>query len=271
MSTVMARAESSQSALTAETAFKDFNADSAIVVLAKMVATGIPKESIDQMKQLVEWNDARRARAEFDAAFSLARGEFKEAKKSGFNTGTQKSYSLLEDYDEATRESLSKHGLSWRHIPQNVEGGKIGITCVLAHKGGYRDTAYLEADPKTVKNNMSNDLQSVGIVSTYLKRLTLCAMLGLVSDSEFDNDGQGEPEKKKPTSPKAGQQGQQPAGKKPEKPPYPKADFDTNFPKWKDLIASGKKKPKDILVTLESKYTLDNDQHSKINNLGEQQ
>jgi hypothetical protein len=178
-------------ALAAEEAFKGFNPNSAIVVLSKMAMSGVSKETIQQMKELVEWDDARRALAEFDAAFSLARGEFKEAKKSGLNTHINRAYSLLEDYDEATRESLSKHGLSWRHIPTNLDNGVISIKLVLAHKGGHRETAELRAPISSVTNKMINDLQAAGIVVMYLKRITLASMLGLVSDSEFDNDGVG--------------------------------------------------------------------------------
>jgi hypothetical protein len=164
--------------------------DSALSVVAKMVASGIPKESIDQMINLIEWDDARKAKMAFNSAFAIAKGKFKQAKKSGNNTHLRSRYSLLEDYDDASREALSAHGLSWRHVPR-MEGNNIHVRCILAHQAGHTEEAELHADAHSMVNNAVNKLQSEGIVLMYLKRMTLSSMLGLVSDSEFDNDGNG--------------------------------------------------------------------------------
>lgn len=51
---------------------------------------------------------------------------------------------------------------------------------------------------------------------------------------------------------------------------YPKEKFDAEFPLFKEQVAAGKTTAKAILAKLESKYTLNNDQHSQITNLGEQ-
>jgi hypothetical protein len=172
------------------------NEDSPLVALARLAAGGATREVIEQMKALVEWDDARRARAEFNAAFSAAKQEFKKAQKSGFNTHLDSKYSTLEDYDEATRESLSKNGLSWRHVPASLEGDITSVKCILAHKGGHSEEAEMRAASFSMTNNAVNKLQSVGIVTMYLKRMTLSAMLGLVSTEE-DNDGNGGTEQEK--------------------------------------------------------------------------
>jgi hypothetical protein len=52
-------------------------------------------------------------------------------------------------------------------------------------------------------NNAVNKLQSVGIVAMYLKRMTLASMLGIVSDSDLDNDGNGGGESEKITDSQA--------------------------------------------------------------------
>lgn len=164
--------------------------DGALSVVAQMVATGVPKEAIDQMVKLIEWDDARKAKIAFNAAFSLAKGKFKQAKKSGHNRHLNSRYSLLEDYDDATREPLSEHGLSWRHIPR-MEGTELYVRCILSHQQGHTEEAELHADAFSMVNNAVNKLQSEGIVLMYLKRMTLSSVLGIVSDSEFDNDGNG--------------------------------------------------------------------------------
>lgn len=165
--------------------------DGHITALAKLAAGGASLEVMEQMKGLVEWDEARRARAEFNKAFSMAKAMFKPAKKTGHNQHLKSHYSTLLDYDEATRDGLSANGLSWRHVPKSLPGEITSITCILAHKGGHSEEATMEAPSYSMTNNAVNKLQSVGVVSTYLKRMTLASLLGLVSDSEFDNDGNG--------------------------------------------------------------------------------
>lgn len=166
------------------------NPESALAIVARMVSSGIQKESIDQMVALIEWDDARKAKMAFNAAFALAKGKFKQAKKSGNNTHLKSKYSLLEDYDDASRDALSEHGLSWRHVPR-MEGNNLHVRCILAHQAGHTEEAELSADAHSMINNAVNKLQSVGIVLMYLKRMTLSSALGMVSDTEFDNDGTG--------------------------------------------------------------------------------
>jgi len=165
--------------------------DSHIQALAKLAAGGASLEVMEQMKGLVEWDEARRAKAEFNKAFSEAKAKFKPAKKTGYNKHLTSHYSTLLDYDEATREALGQHGLSWRHVPKSLPGEITSITCILAHKSGHSEEATMEAPSYSMTNNAVNKLQSVGIVAMYLKRMTLASLLGLVSDAEFDNDGNG--------------------------------------------------------------------------------
>jgi len=167
------------------------NADTTLVALGKLAAGGASKEVIEQMKGLIEWDDARRAKAEFNAAFSNAKQKFKKAKKSGHNKHLNSHYSTLEDYEEATKDALSSEGLSWRHVPASIEGDITSVKCVLAHKSGHSEESEMRAPSKSMKNNAVNDLQSVGIVLMYLKRMTLASLLGIVSDSDLDNDGNG--------------------------------------------------------------------------------
>lgn len=164
--------------------------DSALAIVGRMVASGAQKEIIDQMVTLIEWDDARKAKMAFNSDFAIAKGEFKQAKKSGNNTHLKSRYSLLEDYDDATRDALAAHGLNWRHVPR-MEGDVMHVRCVLSHKAGHIEEAELSAKADSMKNNAVNALQSSGIVLMYLKRMTLSSMLGIVSDSEFDNDGNG--------------------------------------------------------------------------------
>lgn len=168
------------------------NSDNPVTTIARLVASGTSTEIVQQMMALVDWDTKRNAVSDFNAAFSNAKRKFKKAKKSGWNDHLKKNYSLLEDYDEATKEALSEFGMSWRHVPATIPGDITSIKCILAHKSGHAEECEMQAPSYSMTNNAINKMQSVGIVNMYLRRLTLSSMLGLVSDSEFDNDGNGE-------------------------------------------------------------------------------
>lgn len=184
--------------------------DSPVQAIAALAMSGASTAVIEQMKGLAEWDDARRAKAEFNAAFSKAKKEFKQAKKSGYNSHISSHYSKLCDYEEATREGLSQNGLSWRHVLKAV-GPELFVECIIAHESGHFESSELSAPSNSMMNKMVNPLQSVGIVTTYLKRMTLSALLGIVSEEEFDNDGNGgapaQPKSKAP-APRQQQNGQ---------------------------------------------------------------
>ena len=167
------------------------NSDNPVTTIARLVASGTSTEIVQQMMALVDWDTKRNAVSEFNAAFSNAKRNFKKAKKSGHNKHLDSRYSLLEDYDEATREALSEFGLSWRHVPSTIIGDITSIKCILAHKSGHAEECEMQAPSYSMTNNAVNKMQSVGIVNMYLRRLTLASMLGLVSDSDLDNDGNG--------------------------------------------------------------------------------
>jgi hypothetical protein len=106
------------------------------------------------------------------------------------------------------------------------------------------------------------------ILKMAIKRAFIAAVLNVLAASDiFTQDIEDLPEELRDNDVEQEPQPKQAAPK----PPYPADQFEKNLPTWKDLVDAGKKKPKDILATVESKYTLSNEQHSKISNLGEQQ
>lgn len=53
----------------------------------------------------------------------------------------------------------------------------------------------------------------------------------------------------------------------PEKPEYPQERFDEKWPTWHERIASGKQTPEAVIATVESRYTLTDEQRAAINNI----
>lgn len=58
------------------------------------------------------------------------------------------------------------------------------------------------------------------------------------------------------------------ASARPEREMYPDESFAANFPKWSDLVTSGKKTAEQIIAMVESKAVLSEDQRAAINGIG---
>jgi hypothetical protein len=143
-------------------------------------------------------------------------------------------------------------------------------------KYGYNKAERREYEIKQVRTEIADVANT--ILKMACKRAQVAMILNVTAASDiFHQDLEEMPEEMIDTGDDQGQSGgqqqphQKPAEQKKEKPPYPADQFDKNFPTWKELITSGKKSAKAVLATLQTNYTLSNDQHSKINNLGEQQ
>jgi hypothetical protein len=153
---------------------------------------------------------------------------------------------------------LSKHGLSLT-FRTNQEGGNCVVTATLSHKFGHSETTSLMASPDS--SGGKNGIQSIASTITYLKRHTAFALLGL--EGMEDNDGShssfesGTPEQR--------QQAQQNVRGQQEKPPYPDEKFEANFDAWEKSILEGKKTADAIIKTVQSRFTLTEEQKLAIN------
>jgi hypothetical protein len=89
------------------------------------------------------------------------------------------SYAPLPDILDANRPLLAKHGLS---VVQESSGenGTVSLTTLVAHTSGQ----WLMAGPVSV--SCSGGPQVVGSAITYLRRYSLCAVLGISGDSDDD-------------------------------------------------------------------------------------
>ena len=164
--------------------------DSPSMVLGKLALAGVEPSVISSMMELRSKDDERNGRMAFNSAMAKAKKGFKPAKKSG-KGHNDRPYSTLADLDEATKGALSEHGLCWYHETSNGDKGMLSVECVIAHESGHSVTNSLSSQSSQLKNGQTNDLQSMGGVTTYLKRITLGSILGIVSGDEIENDGAG--------------------------------------------------------------------------------
>jgi hypothetical protein len=137
-------------------------------------------------------------------ALSAAQAEFGTVPQSGMNPFHKSKYSTIEDYVNAAKPVLAKHGLSISQAPNLLEGQFV-LTTILMHESGEH----------IVSNqpifSAKQDAQSMGSAITYARRYAYGAVLGMAS-GDFDDDGNAAADK--PTK-----QAAPPTQKKPAKSP----------------------------------------------------
>lgn len=152
---------------------------------------GASLEQIEKMMELqAKWERGQAEKA-FNAAFAAFRGEdlqvlTDKARTNGPLSGQR--YATLHAYVKATKEALSKHGLtaSWKVTRDEPEW--IEVTCVLKHAQGHFETVSMGGPPDN--GPARNVLQARHSTVSYLERYTLKAICGL-AEQDDDDDGAG--------------------------------------------------------------------------------
>lgn len=117
---------------------------------------------------------------ELATALSKAQGEMQAAIKDSINPFFKSKYADLGSVWDAARPVLCKHGLCVMQTT-DVIGDKNILITTLAHSSGQWMKSSILINPT------KNDSQGVGAAMTYLRRYTLAAMVGVVTE---DDDGE---------------------------------------------------------------------------------
>lgn len=158
------------------------------------VAKGASMEQISQLMDLSERHEKNEARKAFAAALSDFKAEpllIEKDKQVSFQTSkgvTEYKHATLGNTAAIIGAALSRHGLSYRWITEQIEG-KIKVTCVLMHKLGHTESVSLQsgADDSGGKNN----IQAIGSAVSYLQRYTLLAITGTATMDQDDDGKEG--------------------------------------------------------------------------------
>ena len=224
------------------------------LVSAVLNGQDIDPDKLEKLLAVQEKYEANQAKKAYTQAMSTFRLEAPSIKKNAYvEYGTTSySHSTLGYSLVAINPILGKHGLnpSWHH--QQLDNGVIKVTCRLTHAMGHYEETSLQAMPDG--SGGKNAIQAIGSTTSYLERYTLFGICGLAScDQDDDGAASGEkPVDKKPTENKL--------------PPYPDDQFQNSIKSWGSLVAQGKK-PSVIISTVKTKYTLTEEQITKINEL----
>ena len=116
-----------------------------------------------------------------DAALARAQGEIEAASKDKTNPAFKSRYADLTAIWGACRPALAKHAISVTQWPVHSEDGRLHMITRIAHGGEWIKAHF--SIPVT-----KQDPQGYGSATTYAKRFTLAAALGVVADEDDDGN-----------------------------------------------------------------------------------
>ncbi len=119
-----------------------------------------------------------------------AQAEFPTLPKD--TNGYNYKYTNLDTVISTLRPILTKHNIGFMQSLTTTENGKAAMTTRLFHITGewLEDTTPLP----DVLLSKGNAAQNLGAAITYMKRYTLCAMLGVSCDEDPDGKADGNPD-----------------------------------------------------------------------------
>lgn len=162
-----------------------------MAMVSQAVARGASLEMVSKLIDLQERVEKSQGRKAFDIAVAAAKGEIgpifkdREVDFTSQKGRTNYRHESFGGIASAIGPVLDRHGLSYR-FRASQEGGRVSVTCILAHRDGYSEENTLAAGNDTSGNK--NDIQAIGSTTTYLQRYTLKLALGL-STTDKDDDG----------------------------------------------------------------------------------
>lgn len=160
---------------------------------------GDPNIDLDRVERLLVMHEKLAAR-DAEQQFTRAMADFKRdppkiiKDKLVSYVGVSYKHATLGAVVAAAIEGLGKVGISHRWNLEQLQGGRVRVTCILTHLAGHSQSTVLEGQPDD--SGKKNAIQQVASTISYLERYTLLAATGLAT-AEQDDDGRGagEPER----------------------------------------------------------------------------
>ena len=124
---------------------------------------------------------------ELFSALSKAQGEFESVSKGETNPFFKSKYAGLPDVVKAASPILAENGLMVSQFITQNETGEEGLEVILGHSSGQYISRFM-------KMHLSKlDSQGQGSATTYARRYSYMAVLGLVADEDDDGNRATQP------------------------------------------------------------------------------
>lgn len=161
-------------------------------LLQRAMDSGADLDKLEQLMRMQErWeaNDARKAFANALVEFKAEAPVINKDKRVTYKTDkgdTTYTHSTLGNVAEKLGPILSRHGLAYNYKTEQMEGGRVKVTCTLTHRQGHSESVSLEHGRDS--SGGKNDIQALGSAISYLERYTLLAVTGVATGGD-DDDG----------------------------------------------------------------------------------
>jgi hypothetical protein len=158
----------------------------------------IDAAKLKELRAMAKEDDEDDRKREFLTALAQAKAEFTPIIKTRLvdyphkdgRGRTSYKYEELADITDVVVPILSKYGITHSYDVKQ-EGGKIRVSCILAHANGHTDTPRMQEGVEDTSGQKSAN-QAVASTITFLERGTLKQALGLAAGRDDDGAG-GEP------------------------------------------------------------------------------
>ena len=155
----------------------------------------IDAAKLKELRAMAKEDDEDDRKREFLTALAQAKAEFTPIIKTRLvdyphkdgRGRTSYKYEELADITDVVVPILSKYGITHSYDVKQ-EGGKIRVSCILAHANGHTDTPRMQEGVEDTSGQKSAN-QAIASTITFLERGTLKQALGLAAGR--DDDGAG--------------------------------------------------------------------------------
>ena len=169
-----------------------FTVDSVV----QLVSSGIDLDKLERVIDLYNSYQDREARKAYFDALSRFQAKCPEVERTQTATisgkdggpGYTYKYANIADIVKSIKLALGECGLCF-HFEQSMQNQVMQVTCVATHVMGHSEQLTLTSTLDS--SGGKNAIQMIGSTSQYLRRYTLCGLLGIVT-AEEDDDGQAE-------------------------------------------------------------------------------
>jgi len=169
---------------------KPVDRDNVDMLLTQAIEKGASVDVMERLFDLHQKVQASRAKTAFTVAMSELQSSLPVIKK--LKNGVVAKFAPIEDILEMTKETIKKHGFTYRWNTSQKEGD-ITVTCIATHVLGHSEETEMTSEVEEIVTGRESGKatksapQRAASTITFLKRYTFVNMFGItVAGEDFD-------------------------------------------------------------------------------------